>query len=124
MTRFDATIIGVYVLGAVMSAAFLFTWLPLALRALVKRRAHITALDVADYAGLHLIVLLAFALILRNIYVYGVTPLPSEDHLAIAARLALPIGLNLFVGLRLFVWIRHLWRSGQDIDTIPPKDQP
>jgi hypothetical protein len=124
MTRFDATIIGLYVLGFSMAAAFLGTWLPLALRALVKRRAHVTALEVADYAGLHLIVLLAFALILRNLYVYGVIPVPPDDHLAVAGRLVLPIGLNLFVGLRLALWIRHLWRSGRDIETLPPKDQP
>lgn len=103
---FNVSVVTFYVLGVLMSGAFVFTWFPLAFRALVRDRQEVSLLRIVDYAGLQLIIFLAFLLILRNFAVYGIPPAP--DDLAAFARVFLPLSLDLIIGLRLFTWIGHL----------------
>lgn len=116
---FGPVVFALYALGIVMSGLFVLTWFPLAFRALGHHRKDVSLLRITDYAGLHLIIFFAFALILRNLIVFGV-PEP-QDQLAGFARVFLPVGLDTIIGLRLYKWLRQLWRfrrGGGDPDML------
>jgi predicted permease len=104
---FEAVVVALYAAGVLMSLAFVVTWYPLAFQALRHRRKDVSFIRIVDYAGLHLFVALAFALILRTFFLYGLTP--PQDAVAGFSRLLLPLGIDILVGLRLYKWGQKLW---------------
>lgn len=118
---FKTVLIAAYAVGALMSGAFVFTWFPLALRALRHHRRDVSLLRIIDYAGLQLVVFLAFLLILRTLLVYGVAP--PQDGLAAVSRVLLPFMLDVIIALRLWKWGVRLWESrhqyGGPSDVLP-----
>jgi hypothetical protein len=104
---FAPVLLGFYVLGVLMSGAFVLTWFPLAFRALAHHRRDVSLMRIVDYAGLQLLIFLAFLLIIRNFVVFGI-PEP-QDELAGFSRVFLPVALDIIIGLRLYKWARQLW---------------
>lgn len=108
------TLVSLYVVGAILSGLFVLTWFPLALRALMTRERDVSLVRIVDYAGLQLIVFLAFMLILRGFGLHGVTPPPENDSLAVVSRFLLPAMLDVIIALRLWRWGHRLWEARQE----------
>jgi hypothetical protein len=120
---FDGVITGLYVAGVIMSGAFVLTWFPMALRALLHHQRDVSFVRILDYAGLQLVVFLAFILILRTVFTYGISD--PQDNVAIVSRVLLPLMLDVIIGLRLWKWILRIWEArheGGPSDVLPGHD--
>lgn len=108
---FQVIIVALYALGFALSATFVLTWTPLAIKARLRHVPSATWPRISDYMGFEVSIFVVFGFLLWS---FTSREIPDPASLSGAlGRIGLPATLDIFLALRLAKWMRQ-WRGGKN----------